>query len=136
MLQRAATLTVSLTTGGSDKIAIVRVVNDTGHKLPTGYPEGRRIWLNLQAFDGNGKLIYESGAYDSASATLTEDDKIKIYEVKQGISPELAAALNKQAGASFHFALNNTTVKDNRIPPRGYTQAAFDQPGLRPVEAT
>jgi hypothetical protein len=27
-------------------------------------------------------------------------------------------------------------VKDNRIPPRGYTQTAFDKPGLRPVGAT
>ena len=26
--------------------------------------------------------------------------------------------------------------RDNRIPPRGYTVAAFDQPGLRPVGAT
>ena len=27
-------------------------------------------------------------------------------------------------------------LKDNRIPPRGYTVAEFDQPGLRPVGAT
>jgi hypothetical protein len=31
--------------------------------------------------------------------------------------------------------LNNMVIKDNRIPPRGYTQAAFDRPGLRPVGA-
>jgi hypothetical protein len=40
------------------------------------------------------------------------------------------------AGESFHFVLNNEIVKDNRIPPRGFTQAAYDQPGLRPVGAT
>jgi hypothetical protein len=38
-------------------------------------------------------------------------------------------------GESFHFVLNNTVVKDNRIPPQGYTQALYDQPGLRPVGA-
>ena len=39
----------------------VRVTNLTGHKLPTGYPEGRRMWLNVQARDGDDVLIWESG---------------------------------------------------------------------------
>ena len=51
------------------------------------------------------------------------------------ITPELAAVLGKEAGESFHFVLNNTTVKDNRIPPRGYTVAAYDRPGMAPVGA-
>lgn len=37
------------------------------------------------------------------------------------------------AGESFNFVLNNSVIKDNRIPPRGYTVAAYDRPGLRPV---
>jgi len=137
MLHKAATLTVTLTTSNTNKIAIVRVTNETGHKLPTGYPEGRRMWLNLRAYDENGALVYESGAYNPATATLTEDVAAKIYETKQGITPQLASFLNKpaMAGESFHFVLNNTVIKDNRIPPRGYTQAAFNQPGLRPVGA-
>jgi len=135
MLQKAATLTASLTTDSSNKVAVVRVTNETGHKLPTGYPEGRRIWLNLKAFAGN-TLIYESGAYDSSTAVLSKDSDIKIYETKLGLTPELANLLNLPAGESFHFVLNNTILKDNRIPPRGYTQAAFDKPGLRPVGAT
>src|SRR5690606_15080005 len=36
---------------------------------------------------------------------------------------------------TFHFALNNTTIFDNRIPPRGYTIAAYDRPGMRPIGA-
>jgi hypothetical protein len=44
--------------------------------------------------------------------------------------------VGEPAGASFHLLLNNQVVKDNRIPPRGYTQAAFDKPGLRPVGAS
>jgi hypothetical protein len=61
---------------------------------------------------------------------------LKVYEVKQGITPELAQVLGKEAGESFHFVLNNTVVKDNRIPPRGYTVAAYDRPGMVPVGAT
>jgi hypothetical protein len=136
MLRQAATLTVTLTTSGTDKVAIVRVTNQTGHKLPTGYPEGRRMWVNLRAYDSNGDLISESGAYDPATGVLTEDPDAKVYEVKQGITSELAALLKQPAGASFHFVLNNTVIKDNRIPPRGFTQAALDQAGLRPVGAS
>jgi hypothetical protein len=137
MLQKAATMTVTLAVSGTQKTARVRVVNETGHKLPTGYPEGRRMWLNLRAYDGGGALVYESGAYDPASGILTETVDIKVYEAKQGITAELAAALGRTelAGESFHFVLNNSVVKDNRIPPRGYTQMAYDQPGLRPVGA-
>jgi hypothetical protein len=136
MLRNAATLDLTLTTSDTAKIATVRVTNHAGHKLPTGYPEGRQIWLNLRAYNAGGDLIYESGAYDQASGLLLRDPAVKVYEIKQGITPELASLLRKPTGESFHFVLNNTVVKDNRIPPQGYRRAQFDQPGLRPVGAT
>lgn len=136
MLRRAATLQLTLAPAGAQQQATVRVINETGHKLPTGYPEGRRMWLNLRAYNAAGQLIYESGAYNLTTGKLTEDAAIKVYEAKQGLTPQLAAVAGLPAGPSFHFALNNTTYKDNRIPPRGYTVAAFDQPGLRPVGAS
>ncbi len=136
MLTSAAAMTVTLTTSGTQKLAIVRVTNQTGHKLPTGYPEGRQMWIALKAFNAAGELIYQSGSYQSATGTLVKDPAIKVYEIKQGLTSELAALLDQPAGESFHFVLNNTVIKDNRIPPRGYTQAAFDKPGLRPVGAT
>ncbi len=143
MLRRAATLTVDLTSNGAAKIATVRVTNQSGHKLPTGYPEGRRMWLNLKAYDIDNNLIYESGMYDLATGILTIDSNLKIYEARQGLTVELASWLNQQAGQniysageSFHFVLNNTVIKDNRIPPRGYTQAAYNRSGLQPVGAS
>jgi uncharacterized repeat protein (TIGR01451 family) len=138
MLQKAATLTTTLEVSGTQKVATVRVINETGHKLPTGYPEGRRMWLNLRAYDSDGNLVYESGTYNPATGVLSVDPDTKVYETKQGISADLAAELGRPelAGESFHFVLNNEIVKDNRIPPRGFTQAAYDQPGLRPVGAT
>ena len=136
MLRRAATLELTVEPGGAQKRATVRVINETGHKLPTGYPEGRRMWLNLRAFNAAGQLIYQSGAYNLTTGKLTEDAAIKVYEAKQGLTPQLANLVGLPAGPSFYFALNNTTYKDNRIPPRGYTVAAFDKPGLRPVGTT
>ena len=41
----------------------VRITNLTGHKLSTGYPEGRRVWLNIVWRDGGGAIVYEDGAY-------------------------------------------------------------------------
>lgn len=136
MLRRAATLELDVDEAGDSTLVTVRVINQTGHKLPTGYPEGRRLWLNLRAYDVDGDLIYESGTYDPATGILTEDAASKVYEVKQGLTPEMATLVGLEAGPTFHFALNNTTYKDNRIPPRGYTVAAFDRPGMRPVGAT
>jgi PKD repeat protein len=139
MLQKAASMMMTVETSGTVKVATVRVTNETGHKLPTGYPEGRRMWLNLKAYDASNSLIYESGVYTTASGVLDyQNPTTKVYETKLGITPELATLLDRpdipaSGGESFHFVLNNTILKDNRIPPRGYTVAGFDQPGLRPV---
>ncbi len=135
MLSRAATLEVSLEQTVDGKEALVRIYNQTGHKLPTGYAEGRRMWVNIQAFDESLNLLFESGKYNSETAELILDPAIKVYEALQGISPELATELQLPAGKSFHFVLNNMVEKDNRIPPRGFTQAAYDHPGLQPVGA-
>ncbi|MFN3308599.1 MAG: PQQ-dependent sugar dehydrogenase [Anaerolineales bacterium] len=133
-LSKAATLSVELLEQGSNKIARVTVTNESGHKLPTGYPEGRRMWLNLRAYGSNGNLLQEFGAYNPTTGEVANDTKI--YEVLQGITLELADLLGIPAGHSFHFLLNNTVLKDNRIPPRGFTNAKFAQDGLRPVGAT
>ncbi len=136
MLRKAATMTVTLTPSGTTKIATVQVTNQTGHKLPTGYPEGRQMWLHVQAFNGANQVVYESGVYDFNAGQLNRDADVKVYEVKQGMTPEFAALLNQPVGESFHFVLSNVVVKDNRIPPRGYQESNYDRPGLRPVGVT
>ncbi len=125
-LQKAATL--ELTVSGST--ASVKVTNNTGHKLPTGYPEGRRIWVNMKFLNGAGALISESGAYDFNTAVLTKEGT-RIYECKPAISQDVADALNPTrpadrqltAGPSFHMAINSEIHFDNRIPPAGFTNA-------------
>lgn len=131
MLQLAATLELIPDGYGVD----VKVINETGHKLPSGYPEGRRIWLNVQAFDEAGTKVFESGAYDPATGVLTHDEQAKIYEIHLGMSPGLAAALGMPAGPGFHFVLNDTVYHDNRIPPRGFSNAAFAAIQSPPVDA-
>jgi hypothetical protein len=67
---------------------------------------------------------------------LTHDEDAKIYEIHPGLSPGLAAALGLTAGKSFHFVLNDTVYVDNRIPPRGFTNAAFLAIQSPPVDYT
>ncbi len=134
MLQNAATLEV---TGTIPNIS-VKVINETGHKLPSGYPEGRRMWINVKAYNSSNQLIGEFGGYDYATATLNTNNT-KVYEIKLGMSPEVLAATGKSNladGSSFHFVLNNVVVKDNRIPPRGFTNAAFKEIQSQPVGYT
>ncbi|MFH1680741.1 MAG: Ig-like domain-containing protein, partial [Candidatus Eisenbacteria bacterium] len=129
MLQLAATLEAAPAEYG----VLVRVTNETAHKLPSGYPEGRRIWLYVEAVDGAGQTVFESGRYDFATGELTHDDQAKIYEIHPGLSPGLAAALGLPAGPSFHFVLNDTVYEDSRIPPRGFTNAGFEAIQSPPV---
>jgi len=129
MLQNAATLEYEEPIFQTDGILLrVKVTNETGHKLPSGYPEGRRIWLNVKAYDDDARqnLIFESGAYDNSTGVLTHDDQVKIYEIKPG----------NNTIPTFHFVLNNKIHKDNRIPPRGFTNANFETIQSPPVDYT
>jgi hypothetical protein len=126
MLQKAATVDLTVESSGSQHLATVRVTNETGHKLPSGYPEGRRMWLNIRAYDSLGNLVYESGAYDTSTGVLTHDSDAKIYEIKPGLTSGLAGTLGLTPGTSFHFVVNDTIYSDNRIPPRGFTNTNFE----------
>jgi len=129
LLQNAASLAVA-DTGTQLKVT---VTNECGHKLPTGYPEGRRVWLNVQFYDAANNLLAESGAYDPNTGVLTRDAAAKIYEVHPGIDTNIASLLGKPADKSLHFVLNNKVYEDNRIPPRGFNHTAYAAFGGEPV---
>ena len=94
-LDLAATLSVS---GNS-----VKVVNHTGHKLISGYPEGRRMWLNIKWYDGDGVLLGEDGEYGEIGVTVDgfevrslldlEGANTRVYQVHMGMTQEWAAQL-------------------------------------------
>lgn len=124
MLARAAT--VQVTAGAvADQVwpLQVRVDNLAGHKLPTGYGEGRRMWLELVVRDANGVVIWTSNRYNSTTATLDIDRDDAVYEVLQGIyDPDTGQCSTTDSGGQphFHFVRNNCVAKDNRIPPQGF----------------
>ena len=143
LLRTAAKL--ELTIGSKDQ-ATLRITNLTGHKLPTGYPEGRRMWVNTRFLDASGKVIKETGRYGDKETTvagkkvtvptLLDSGDTKVYESLPAISKAQAAKTGKPAGPSFHFVLNDTIAKDNRIPPEGFVNSKFEEHLCEPVGAT
>ncbi len=127
-VQKASELTAFVRNG----TLIVRVLNNTGHKLPTGYPEGRRMWLNVKYKDGGGVVLDERGRYDYTTADLVTSNTT-VFEADLGVDAAVAAATGVPEGKGFHFAVNNVVYKDNRIPPRGFTNAGFEDAQASPV---
>ena len=53
----------------------VKVTNLTGHKLPTGYPEGRRMWIHLMAYAiGRRVEYYDMPTVRSITREAAEND--------------------------------------------------------------
>jgi hypothetical protein len=90
----------------------LKVVNLTGHKLISGYPEGRRMWLNIVWRDSGSNIIREDGEYGAIAVnidvnndgnidagdvveTLIDpgDSNTKVYEVHGAITQEWANKL-------------------------------------------
>ncbi len=134
MLQKAASTYLSFQAEGDSFRARVSITNRTGHKLPTGYPEGRRMWLHVVARNAGGQVVFESGAYNASTGVLSQTPHPVVYQAELGISPGLAAALGVTAGPSFHFTLNDSVYKDNRIPPSGFANFAYASFGGKPVD--
>ncbi len=124
LVQDASTLESFDKTDGGPGLISVRITNSTGHKLPTGYPEGRRMWINVIGYDAADQPAFESGAYNLATADLTLDSQAKVYEAHFGVEQGDGSCL-----PTFRLVQNNCLEKDNRIPPRGFTNAAFEAVG-------
>jgi hypothetical protein len=132
MLEKASDLEATIVpVKGVNKLK-VRITNWSGHKLPTGYAEGRRMWINVKFLNSGGAVIHEHGAYNLETAVL-DTASTKVYEAKMGLDEAAAAATGRPAGPGFHFVLNNKWFKDNRIPPPGFTNAGFAEVQASPV---
>ena len=129
-----------------------KVQNQTGHKLISGFPEGRRMFLNIRAYGSDGLLLYEVNPYDSAAATLKGLgypyigyglptpaplgsgemylDEL-VYEMKP--TSDLTAVNGWSDTPTFHFVLGTDRYKDNRIPPMGFNVVAAAERLSEPV---
>lgn len=170
-LSSAASLSISGNT--------LRVVNLSGHRLISGYPEGRRMWLNTKWYDAQGTMLREDGRYGPLTVSINgnprqvktllspADPNTRVYEAHHGMtqewasqllalgqSPSLPLSFDRATGAvtrtlgdlgaqapgtyaeTFHFALANTVVADNRIPPYGFGYDEAARRNALPAPAT
>ncbi len=107
-LEVAAPSAVDLEAGLAD--LTVTVTNKTGHKLPSGYSEGRVMWLEVTLHHGD-TLLTSSGLWDQTDG-IEHDEQLRTYE---------AHAEDHADGTVFHLLRNNHWVLDTRIPPLGLT---------------
>ncbi|GLZ86446.1 cytochrome c family protein [Metapseudomonas resinovorans] len=92
----------------------VKVANvGAGHKLPTGFPEGREIWIDFRAVDGAGREFYRLGAIRDG-ATEPDTRNFKVH-------------LGDKDGKELDIEVWNATqiLSDNRILPKGYDIREF-----------
>ena len=117
-LQAAAKVEIVNVTkqGGMTKIK-VRVSNvGAGHYLPTGLTESRQLWLEVTAYDGNGREVYSSGKLDQ-DGMLPEGTVIYHTEV-----------VDESGQVTEKFWRATKILKDYRIPPKGYREEEFTLP--------
>jgi hypothetical protein len=101
-----------------------RVQNNTAHKLISGFPEGRRMFVNVKFYSG-GTLIHEVNPYDYDAGTLKEMPASSPTGANETYVDELVYEAHTSSSLTgedhtFHFALATGRSKDNRIPPKGF----------------
>ena len=135
-LNTAATVSIrnaSLGAGETPTLAFdVNVVNESGHKLPSGY-HSRRVWLQVLITNADGEAVFESGvlkpngsitgvAEDVDPATwephhdvITNARQVQVYQ----------AIVGNSDGKRTHSLLNGSQyLKDNRLTPKGFAKEA------------
>ncbi|UTF59074.1 cytochrome c family protein [Gilvimarinus sp. DA14] len=90
--------------------AISLKVSNTGagHKLPTGFPEGREVWIDLAVTDANNREIYRLGKVEQGKTEPgTKNFMVKLGD-KEGKKVEV------EVWRITHV------ISDNRILPKGH----------------
>ncbi|MFZ6049194.1 multiheme c-type cytochrome [Pseudomonas sp. CR3202] len=99
---------------GQEVSVRVKVANvGAGHKLPTGFPEGREVWIDFRVVDGSGRELYRLGAIKDG-ATEPDTRNFKVH-------------LGDKDGKELDIEVWNATqiLSDNRILPKGYDISEF-----------
>ncbi len=117
----------------------LKVQNNTGHKLISGFPEGRRMFLSIVAYV-NGKKAYIANPYDySVGAMKGHSSHSPTLDASEVYLDELVYEVNLKSALTgedktFHFVLATERTKDNRIPPKGFNVSGAAERIVQPVE--
>ena len=133
LLTRAASVRLSPVAGALQ----ITVQNQSGHKLPTGYPS-RRMWLHVEVEDARGASLFSSGGHrdgalvDGSGRRLDGAGEIWPHRDrlggKAGADPVVWEAVPVDAQGRRTHRLTNAErfAKDNRLLPLGWRPAHPD----------
>ncbi|MDJ0654611.1 MAG: hypothetical protein QNJ40_10680 [Xanthomonadales bacterium] len=142
-LKQAAALLLAVDGRPGVLIVDATILNLTGHKLPTGYP-ARRMWLHMRVTDDAGATVFESGAPDpdgrlpsdaaETAAACTAQSKPDGFDSAVCYSPHRDLIDDPDQVAVYESVMSDANdnityvllsgrgyLKDNRIPPVGFT---------------
>jgi hypothetical protein len=117
------------------------IQNNSAHKLISGFPEGRRMFVNIRASSA-GSLIYEVNPYDynkfgtlkglphSHNSPPLGLNEVYIDELVYEVHPSSSLTGEEE---TFHFVLADGRYKDNRIPPKGFNVTEAERRLCEPV---
>jgi len=128
-LKTSADLTITGTRNeGNNIIATLKIQNNTGHKLPSGYPS-RRVFVHFVVTDADGTIIFESGKMnaDGSIVGADGDESYRQYE------PHYNSIVSEDQVLIFESIMGDTRgnvthslieaarhLKDNRLTPVGF----------------
>ncbi|WP_460233477.1 multiheme c-type cytochrome [Aurantivibrio plasticivorans] len=119
-----------LSAGGVHNIQ-VKVTNvGAGHKLPTGFPEGREVWIDFQVLNQNNEEMYRLGQVSNGKT----EPGTKNFKVHLGNT--------HGEEVDIEVWTVDRILSDNRILPNGYATETYRVPvpdnlnGLLTVNAT
>ena len=113
----------------------VKVENLTGHKLPTAYPS-RRAWLHVVVRDGNGRVVFESGALNTDGSIVGNDNdqdplRFEPYyrEITRADQVEIYEPILKDSNGKVTTGLLYAVgyLKDSRLLPKGFDKATAEK---------
>jgi len=118
MLRSAATIefleSPSRIRSGEPVKVSLRVSNTgAGHKLPTGFPEGREVWVDFKVVDSDGREVYRLGAIHDGHT----EKGTKSFKAILGNSKGEVVDINVWEA--------DRLLSDTRIPPDGHADVEY-----------
>ena len=115
-------------------VTTVKIDNNTGHKLPSGYPS-RRVFVHFVVTDQNGEIVFESGKMNDDGSIVGADGDIDFRDYE----PHYNTIVSEEQVLIFESIMGDTRgqvthslveaarhLKDNRLTPTGFDKNVVD----------
>lgn len=109
----------------------VKLTNKAGHKFPSGYPS-RRASIQLVVITDQLDTLFQSGVLDAEYELLGHDPQFEPHyqTINQSDQVQIYQVVNGDVAGQFSTVLERgfQVLKDNRLPPLGFTKghAVYD----------